>query len=289
MEQFSALRMLISVVDAGGFSAAGDLLGVSTSVVSRQISALEAELGVILLKRTTRSFELTEAGATYLKQVRVLLSELDQANKALRNPNSSAEGKFRVAAPSAIGLALVAPAIADFMAIHPQVFVQLDLLDRIVDLQEEDYDIALLQSGEPPEKARHLAQIEMGLFASPAYCALHHRPHGPADLAAHRGLMLAGQPTWNLRGGGQFKPKVQFLANRLESLKTLCLGGQGIALLPLFVVRAEIERGELLQLLDGFEPKPSGFYAVTARQRTEASATKLFLKFLEARFKRLRL
>lgn len=288
MEQFSALRMLISVVDAGGFSAAGDLLGVSTSVVSRQISALEAELGVILLKRTTRSFELTETGATYLKQVRVLLSELEQANKALRNPNSSAEGKFRVAAPSAIGLALVAPAIADFMAIHPRVFVQFDLLDRTVDLQEEDYDIAL-QLGEPPEKARHLAQIEMGLFASPAYCALHHRPHGPADLAAHRGLTLAGQPKWNLRGGDQFKPKVQFLANRLESLKTLCLGGQGIALLPLFVVRAEIERGALLQLLDGFEPKPSGFYAVTARQRTETSAAKLFLKFLEARFKRLRL
>lgn len=288
MEQFSALRMLISVVDAGGFSAAGDLLGVSTSVVSRQISALEAELGVILLKRTTRSFELTETGATYLKQVRVLLSELEQANKALRNPNSSAEGKFRVAAPSAIGLALVAPAIADFMAIHPRVFVQFDLLDRTVDLQEEDYDIAL-QLGEPLEKARHLAQIEMGLFASPAYCALHHRPHGPADLAAHRGLMLAAQPIWNLRGGDQFKPNVQFLANRLESLKTLCLGGQGIALLPLFVVRAEIERGALLQLLDGFEPKPSGFYAVTARQRTETSAAKLFLKFLEARFKRLRL
>jgi DNA-binding transcriptional LysR family regulator len=288
MEQFSALRMLVSVVDAGGFSAAGDLLGVSTSVVSRQISALEAELGVILLKRTTRSFELTEAGATYLKQVRVLLSELERANKALRNPNSSAEGKFRVAAPSAIGLALVAPAIADFMAIHPQVFVQFDLLDRTVDLQEEDYDIAL-QLGEPLEKARHLAQIEMGLFASPAYCALHHRPHGPADLASHRGLMLAGQPTWNLRGGDPFKPKVQFLANRLESLKTLCLGGQGIALLPLFVVRAEIERGALLQLLDGFEPKPSGFYAVMARQRTETSAAKLFLKFLEARFKRLRL
>jgi DNA-binding transcriptional LysR family regulator len=285
MEQFSALRLLVSVVDSGGFTAAANALGLSTSVVSRQIAALEAELGVSLLRRTTRSFELTEAGSTYLQQVRSLLTELEDANRALKSPNTAAAGRFRVAAPSTIGLFLIAPAIADFMAAQPNIAAQLDLLDRWVDPAEEDYDLVLHVS----EKARALAQIEVGLFASPAYCALHNRPHGPSDLASHRGLFLASQPVWQLRGGSDVQPRQQFSANRLEVLKTLCLAGQGIALLPAFLVRAEVERGELLQLLDGFEPIPSSLCASISTQRRETMTTKLFRKFLEARFRRLRL
>jgi DNA-binding transcriptional LysR family regulator len=288
MEQFSALRLLVSVVDSGGFTAAANALGLSTSVVSRQIAALEAELGVSLLRRTTRSFELTEAGSTYLQQVRSLLTELEEANRALKSPNTAVVGRFRVAAPSTIGLSLIGPAIADFMAAQPNIAAQLDLLDRLVDPAEEDYDL-VLYLGEAVEKTRALAQIEVGLFASPGYCALHNRPHGPSDLASHRGLFLASQPVWQLRGGSDVQPRQQFSANRLEVLKTLCLAGQGIALLPRFLVRVEIERGELLQLLDGFEPIPSSLCAAISTQRRETTATKLFRKFLEARFRRLRL
>ena len=286
MEQFSALKLLVSVVDSGGFTAAANALGLSTSVVSRQIAALEAELGVSLLKRTTRTFELTEAGSSYLQHIRSLLAELEEANRALKSPNTAAAGRFRVAAPSTIGLSLIAPAIADFMSAQPKIAARLDLLDRMVDPAEEDYDL-VLQMGEAPEKVRTLAQIEVGLFASPGYCALHNRPHGPSDLTAHRGLFLASQPVWQLRGGGDFQPKQQFGANRLEVLKTLCLGGQGIALLPNFLVRGEMERGELLQLLDGFEPIPLSLYTIKSPQKRETTTTKLFVKFLEARFKRL--
>jgi DNA-binding transcriptional LysR family regulator len=289
MEQFSALKMFISVVDAGGFSAAGELLGVSTSVISRQIAALEAELGVRLLKRSTRTVDLTEAGAAYLKRVRNLLTELEETNKALKNPNSPAAGRFRIAAPTAIGLSLIAPASADFMAANPQVIIHLDLLDRVIDLQEEDYDL-VLRFGDVSEVTGHmLAQIEVGLFSSPAYLAHHGRPHGPADLGNHRALYLASQQKWNLRGNFEERPKMQFCSNRLEALKTLCLAGQGIALLPLFLVRAEIERNELVQLLDGFEPKPSGLVVSTSPLRSETTASRLFQNFLEARFRRLRL
>jgi DNA-binding transcriptional LysR family regulator len=288
MEQFSALRLLVSVVDDGSFTAAAKTLGISTSVVSRQIAALEAELGVTLLKRTTRSVELTHAGNTYINHIRPLLTELNEANSAIRNPNSGAGGRFRVAAPSTIGLSLIAPAIADFMAVNPTIIAHFDLLDRRVDAFEEDYDLAL-QLGEAPEDAGILAQIEMGLFASPGYCARHNRPHGPSDLPSHRGLFLSSQPAFELRGGSEFQPKQQFMANRLEALKSLCMGGQGIALLPVFLVRREIERAELLQLLDGFEPKPLGLFSVTPQQKRETAATKAFRMFLEARFKRLRL
>ena len=288
MEQFSALRLLVSVVDSGGFTAAANALGLSTSVVSRQIAALEAELGVSLLKRTTRTFELTEVGSSYLQHVRSLLTELEEANRALKSPNTAVAGRFRVAAPSTIGLSLIAPAIADFMSAQPNIVARLDLLDRLVDPSEEEYDL-VLRVDEAAERTRALVQIEVSLFASPGYCALHNRPYGPNDLTTHRGLFLASQPTWQLRGGGDFQPKQQFSANRLEVLKTLCLGGQGIALLPNFLVRGEIEHGELLRLLDGFEPIPLSLCAVTPPQKRETTATKLFLKFLEARFKRLRL
>jgi DNA-binding transcriptional LysR family regulator len=291
MEQFSALRLFISVVDTGSFSAAAELLGISTSVVSRQVAALEAELGIRLLKRSTRRVALTEAGSLYLTRVRSLLTELEETNKSLKQPNTPVAGRFRVAAPTALGLSLIAPAIADFMATQPNVVIQLDLLDRVIDLLEEDYDMAL-RIDEPPASTpylRSLGQMEVGLFSSPAYLAHHGRPRGPADLATHRALYLASQQTWNLRGGFSEKPKLQFCANRLEALKTLCLAGQGIALLPLFLVRGEMERNELVQLLDGFEPKPLNLVIATSPQRSETNSSRLFQQFLEVRFKRLRL
>ena len=290
MEQFSALRLFISVIDTGSFSAAGELLGISTSVVSRQIAALEAELGTRLLKRSTRRVALTEAGSLYLKRIRSLLTELAETNRSLKQPNTSAAGRFRIAAPTALGLALIAPAIADFMAAQPNVVIQLDLLDRTIDLLEEDYDMAL-RIDEVAESAPHLrslGQMEVGLFSSPTYLARHGRPRGPADLGTHRALYLANQQSWNLRGGLNEKPKLQFCSNRLEALKTLCLTGQGIALLPLFLVRSEIERNELVQLLDGFEPKPSTLFIATSPQRSETNSSRLFQQFLESRFKRLR-
>ena len=289
MEHFSALHLFISVVDTGSFSAAGEALGISTSVVSRQIAALETELGTRLLKRSTRRVELTDAGSIYLKRVRSLLTELEEINRSLKNPNSTAAGRFRIVTSTAIGLSLIVPAIADFMAANSQVAIHLDLLDRVIDPQEEDYDL-VLQFGDIAETTGPmLAQIEVGLFGSPAYLAHHGRPHGPADLGNHRALYLASQRNWNLRGNFDERPKMQFCANRLEALKALCLAGQGIALLPLFLVRAEIERGDLVQLLDGFEPKPSSLFVAKSPLRSETTASRLFQNFLEARFKRLRL
>lgn len=289
MEQFSALRLFISVIDTGSFSAAAELLGISTSVVSRGIAALEAELGIRLLKRSTRRVELTDAGSIYLKRVSILLTELEETNKSLKNPNSTAAGRFRIVTGTAIGLSLIVPAIADFMAANSQIAIHLDLLDRVIDPQEEDYDLVLRLGDISEMTGNMLAQIEVGLFSSPAYLAHHGRPHGPADLGNHRALYLAGQQNWNLRGNFDARPKMQFCSNRLEALKALCLAGQGIALLPIFLVRAETERGDMVQLLDGFEPKPTSLLVVKSPLRSETIALRLFQNFLEARFKRLRL
>ncbi len=290
MEQFSALRLFITVVDTGSFSAAAELLGISTSVVSRQVAALETELGIRLLKRSTRRVELTEAGSQYLTRVRSLLTELEETNRNLKQPNTPAAGRFRIVAPTAFGLSLIASAVADFMAAQPNVVIQLDLLDRAINLLEEDYDMAVRVDEilESTPYLRSLGQMEVGLFSSPAYLALHGRPRGPADLGVHRALYLASQQSWNLRGGLSEKPKLQFCSNRLEALKILCLAGQGIALLPLFLVGSQIERNELVQLLDGFEPKPLNLVLATSPQRSETNSSRLFQQFLESRFKRMR-
>ena len=221
--------------------------------------------------------------------MRSLLVELEDANRSLKAPAQVAKGKLRIATPTATGLSLIAPAIADFMAVQPNLVIHLDLWDRAVDPDEEDYDL-VLRMGEILEAAGHsLGQIEVGLFSSPSYVALHGRPHGPGDLGSHRALYLANQQTWSLRGAPDLRVKMLFCANRLEVLKTLCVAGQGIALLPLFLVRAEIERNELVQLLDGFEPKPLCLFVATSPLRSETSASRLFQNFLESRFKRLRL
>ena len=281
MEQFSALKMLDSVVDAGGFSAAAEVLGVSTSVVSRQIAALEEELGVRLLTRSTRSFALTQKGADYLAQVRGILDELVEANAAVRNPQTTARGRIRVASPSTVGINLIAPAIAAFMAVQPEVTVDLELLDRRVDPAEENFDV-VVQLDDIASSEGFLLQIEMGLVASPAYCALHKRPHEPADLISHRGLFMKNQAEWHLRGSSNKLPKRQFGCNRYEALVALCLRGQGIALLPVFLVKAEIANGNLVQILNGFEPIPHALYCIASGKK---AAPKIFKDFLIARFK----
>ena len=289
MEQFSALRMFVAVADANSFSGAAEALDVSISVVSRQISALEAELGVGLLKRTTRTVELTEAGATYLARIRNLLADLENTNKSLKGPSSGAVGSIRIAAPAIIGSPLIAPAIADFASGQPQVSFQFDILDRGVDPQEEGYDLVVEIRERSEDGAKSLAPIEVGLFASPAYLARHGRPHGPADLGAHQGLLLASQPEWRLRGSELVRPRAYFQSNRYEALKTMCVAGHGIALLPGFLVGPEITSNDLVQLLEGFEPKPFDLMARHPSMRAPTMQTQMFLRFLEARFRRLRL
>jgi DNA-binding transcriptional LysR family regulator len=157
-----------------------------------------------------------------------------------------------------------------------------------VDPDEEGYDL-VLRIGEAPDRSIPFAQIEYGVFASPSYCAMHKRPHGPSDLPSHAGLYLKGQESWRLRGGEDFQPVPVFVSNRTEALKDLCRAGQGIALLPKVLVRAEIEKSELVLLLDGFEPKPEILYGLHSRHELAFSSRKMLTDFLAVRFKRLRL
>jgi len=291
MDRLSALRAFILVAEEGGFSRAAAELGVSKSAASRQISALESELGAALFERTTRRVELMEAGQGYLDRVRLILADLAAADRSVADPQSDLAGPLRIAAPVAFGANRLAAAVAAFMSRHPLIAADVVLADRFVDPGEEGFDMVLRleEAGGEPDGLR-LFPVELGLVASPAYLASHGRPQAPGDLARHPGLCLGErrrQVGWRLRG--QADPLAitpRLTSSHANVIREAALAGLGIALLPVFIVADDIKNGSLLRILDGFDPKPDWLCAHYPAGRMASSKTRLFTDFLVERLNR---
>lgn len=290
MDKLAAIRAFVSVAEEGGFSAAALELGLSKSAASRQIAALEEKLGAQLLKRSTRSVRLTDSGYAYLERCRALLADLEEADRAIAALQNEPKGLLKINAPMSFGVSHAAPAVADFMARYPELQVALILNDRFVDPYDEGFDVTL-RIGTLEDStlaARKLAQIEMGLYASPAYIEKHGRPRGPDDLTSHVALHYgkpASHTEWVLRGAQATVPvRYRLCSNNGDALRVAALAGHGIALIPTFLVREELQRGTLVALLDGFEPKPIDLYAIYPPTRFLAAKVRLFIDFLAERF-----
>lgn len=294
MDKLAAIKAFISVAEEGGFSAAARELGLSKSAASRQIAALEETLGAQLLKRSTRSVKLTDSGYAYLERCRALLADLDEADRAVVALHNEPKGLLRINAPMSFGISHAAPAVADFMSRYPELQVALILNDRFVDPYDEGFDVTL-RIGELEDSslaARKLAQIEMGLFASPAYIDQHGRPRGPDNLKSHSALHY-GKPAalaeWALRGtAGSVSIRFRLCSNSGDVLRVAALAGLGIALVPAFLMREEVQKGTLVTILDGFEPKPINLYAIYPPTRFLAAKVRVFIDFLAERFVRTR-
>jgi DNA-binding transcriptional LysR family regulator len=295
MDRLAAIRAFISVAEEGGFSAAAQELGLSKSAASRQIAALEEALGTQLLKRSTRSVKLTDPGYAYLERCRAVLADLDEADRMVAALQNEPKGLLRINAPMSFGVSHAAPAVADFMLRYPDLQVALILNDRFVDPYEEGFDVTL-RIGELEDSslaARKLAQIEMGLFASPSYLEKHGRPRGPDDLRSHWALHY-GRPTaqidWALRGGATHSVPIRYrlCSNNGDALRIAAAAGLGIALIPAFLVRDELKSSALVPLLDGFEPRPINLYAIYPPTRFLAAKVRVFIDFLAERFTRTR-
>jgi DNA-binding transcriptional LysR family regulator len=295
MDRLAAIRAFISVAEEGGFSAAAQELGLSKSAASRQIAALEEALGTQLLKRSTRSVRLTDPGYAYLERCRAVLADLDEADRVVAALQNEPKGLLRINAPMSFGVSHAAPAVADFMLRYPDLQVALILNDRFVDPYEEGFDVTL-RIGELEDSslaARKLAQIEMGLFASPSYLEKHGRPRGPDDLRSHWSLHYGrptGQVDWALRGGATHSVPIRYrlCSNNGDALRIAAAAGLGIALIPAFLVRDELTSGALVPLLDGFEPRPINLYAIYPPTRFLAAKVRVFIDFLAERFTRTR-
>jgi len=184
MEDLERMAIFARVVEAKGFSAAARELGLSKSVVSKQVTRLEKSVGARLLNRTTRAMSLTEAGTVLYDYCARIVEELDQARNAMGLLHSAPRGLLRISASVAFGTMHIAPALPEFLARHPEVRIDMVIADRFVDLAEEGFDLAIRIAQEPGQNlvARRLAGVNRKICATPGYFTLHGIPESPADL-----------------------------------------------------------------------------------------------------------
>ncbi|HBK45300.1 MAG TPA: LysR family transcriptional regulator [Xanthomonadaceae bacterium] len=289
MDTLDAMRVFVAVAERNGFSAAADALGLSTAGVTRQVAALERRLGTRLLNRTTRRVSLTSAGATYYQRAVQLLAEFDDIEAAVGAQALQPSGLLRINAPVSFGIARLGPLLAGFRRRHPQVTLDLSLSDRLVDMVEEGFDVAIRITREPSLAliARRLATVQVLACAAPEYLAQAGTPKLPADLAGHQCLAYSywsGGDEWPLRHADGREERVRvgggLRANNGDVLCAAARAGMGIVLQPDFLVADDLAAGRLVRVLPGYEVPPIGIFAVYTSRSHLAPKVRGFIDYL---------
>lgn len=259
MDRLLAMETFVRVTEAGSFAAVAERLNLARSVVTRQIAALEAHLGVKLLTRSTRSLHLTPEGAAYLEKCRDILGLVAAAEGDLAGERQAPRGVIRMSLPMSLGLRRLMPLLADFAGLYPEVEVMLEFSDRRVNLVEEGFDLALRVSTrlDPGSVARRLGTSRMAVVAAPAYLERHGHPTRPEALLEHQclGYTLAPQSSWTFLIDGVWHSvpvRGRFQANNGDALLEAAERGLGITCQPTFITAEAVRAGRLLQLLPDF-------------------------------------
>ena len=261
MGELEAIRTFLTVADQSSFSAAARLLAMTPASVTRTVSALEEQLGVQLLLRTTRKVSLTSAGAAYAARVAPLVEGLARAMEETRDLQKVTAGSLRVSAPMSLGMKVLPTVLSQFSIMHPRTSVAIELSDRFVDILQENYDLAIRISGPPTDKStiwRKIRPVSRLLVASPSFLARHGTPKLPEDLTTLECLSYHDQSkteTWELSRPGQVRTveaRGRFSINNGDFLCKLAIAGEGIALLPRFIVDEELRAGKLVEVLPGW-------------------------------------
>jgi DNA-binding transcriptional LysR family regulator len=280
----STLLAFVAVADCGGFAQAALRLGLSASIVSRRVAALESQLNVQLLKRTTRGMGLTEAGERFHRRSREVLAELALACEEVGGDADSVAGLVRLTAPqSLMGVALIAPVVSTLLARHPGLRFDVTLDERKLDLVSGAIDVAVRVGPVPDSRsfARRLAVLEGRLVASPDYLARHGTPRNTADLSSHRSLEhteLGPQGLWRMEDGEP--PRQVVRANSFEVLQQLARAGIGLAVLPAFAVQDDLDRGALRLLVPNWQSPPFELFAVAPPASRLSARAKLVMEAL---------
>jgi DNA-binding transcriptional LysR family regulator len=292
MDRFLAMEAFVRVVERGGFTAAAQDLRISRAMVSRHVQELESHLGARLLHRTTRKVSLTEAGQVYYDRSAHLLSELAAAEGEVGEMHARPRGNLKVNGPMVFGALHLAPVVADYMRAFPEVNVELTLNDRIVDLVDEGYDVAV-RIGRLEDSsmiARRLAPCRFVVVAAPEYLARRGVPRVPADLAKHdciRYMYSDGGEIWHFQGpDGPASVRVhgQLRTNNGEAMRIAALRGGAIAALPSFVVSQELASGALVPILRDYGVPEMAVHAVYPPGRNPSAKLRSFIDFLVPRF-----
>ncbi|WP_324753208.1 LysR family transcriptional regulator [Roseovarius sp. Pro17] len=258
MGELESIRVFLAVTELESFAGAARQLGMTPASVTRTIAALEDNLGLQLLVRTTRRVSLTSAGALYAARVTPLAQGLAEAVEETREAQGMTAGRIRISAPMSLGLKVLPTVLSQFATLHPQTHVAVNLSDSFVDIVEEDYDLAIRVSGPPTDKStiwRKICKVPRVLVAPPDYIAAKGRPQTPEDLAGFACLSYqsdAQEEVWELSKGANHlshKAKGIISANNGDFLAQLVLNGEGIALLPRFIVAGDLDAGRLIEIL----------------------------------------
>jgi len=291
MQDLNDMVYFAEVVDRGGFAAAGRALGIPKSKLSRRVAELEARLGVRLLQRTTRKLSLTEAGEIFLRHSVAMREEADAAEEALAQVQSEPRGTIHVTCPVTLAQSTIGPLIPFFLDKHPQVRIEMEVSNRVVDLVQDGVDVALRVRSTLDDSGslvvKNLGLTQGLLVASPALLQRLGRPDAVEGLDRMPTLAMSaadGKTAWRLVGPDKREHEIQhrpvYTADDLLTLKYAVLKGVGMCILPDYMCRRELRLGELEQVLPGWAPRPGVVHAVFPSRRGLLPAVRRFLDFL---------
>jgi DNA-binding transcriptional LysR family regulator len=289
MDRLAAMQAFVQVVEQGSFVRAAEGLKLSTSALSQRVADLESHLGVRLLNRTTRKLSLTESGRAFYERTVQVLADLGEAEALASSAAASPRGVLKITCAHAIAVQRLAPAMASFHAQHPEVRFDVVVSDRIVDLIEEGFDLAIRIGvlGSDLLVARKLGEMRLLLCAAPAYLKRRGTPRTPADLAQHDLLTYAYSRTpqlWSLRGPdgrvSEVKAQGSLHANSGEVLVAAAEAAQGIVLETDFHLARALAAGTLVRVLPRYEGGGGDIWAVYPSRRHLSAKVRLFVEHL---------
>lgn len=292
MDTLQSMRVLVAVVEHHSFAQAAEQLNMSKAMVSKHVMHLEQRLGARLLNRNSRNLSVTEAGQIYLERCRTMLEDLDEVEATVSRTTVTPRGTIRLTAPMWLATDFFTGLLREFRTLYPDVYFDIDISGRFVDIVEEGFDLALRASRtlQPNLIARPLMPIQFHLVASPDYLARRGHPETPADLAEHdllsyslvksRALTLVGPD-----GEVAITAKPVLQSNNETLLLGAALNGMGITVVPGGLAGREIELGHLVHLLPEYSPENIRLYAVYTSRRYMSAKIRTFIDFLSERMK----
>ena len=291
MDSLNGFAVFVQVAETRSFVAAGRLLGVSASAIGKSVARLEDRLGVRLFHRSTRSVTLTAEGMLFLERSRRILAEIEAAELELAQASSAPRGRLRVSLP--LVSSLVLPVLGEFMREYPEIELDLDFTDQMVDVIEEGFD-AVVRTGEPSDSrltARRLGAFRSLLVASPDYLARRGTPQAPADLMQHHCLHYrfphSGKlEPWTLRtmpDEPELQLPISMICNNIETRVCFALQGLGIAYLPDFSIREPLADGRLQPILLDYAERSGVFHVLWPASKYPSPKVRALVDFLCAR------
>lgn len=294
MDKYREMQVFAAVVDSGSFAKAADALGLSRTAASRLVSDLEQRLGQRLLHRTTRKLSVTDEGHTFYLSCKEILGAIDEAEGEISSRSGEASGLLRVNVPLSFGILHLAPLWGEFIAQNPKVTLDVSLADRVVDVVEEGYDLAIRISrqGSSSLIRRQLASTRMVLCATPDYLARHPPVTTLDDLANHEVIAytyLSSGDEWQFQsreGPVTVRTRARIRANNGDTCRAVALKHQGVIYQPDFLIGEDLRAGHLVELLPNLGSASLGIHAVYASRKQQPLKLRRLIDFLVQAFEK---